>query len=763
MSLRAWVRPLWTALAVAAAAAAAQLGLAYGLSILLWAQDFSDPNDSAWAVNLTWVCWLSATAVVVGGISGGRVVDGRPFLSGEGARRVLKGPDAAGEVSVGRGLPPLLQAAIAVVAGVGALAAVPLVAIPARYAELADQATGTGDAIQIALIGVGLGVMVAFGVLFGRPLAWNVIASIAWIWLLALASVLVALGSGAAPDATKVALWGAGPPTWTSALATMLVAAVMIGAGIAFLAQRVGCSRVSVAMAGAPGPLLVAGAYLVAGPGFRPEAGDHFIPYLTAPYAAIAGLLGSLTILALDRIGADESSEATATAAAASVPAGGRLGGPVGAPVTQTALLPAQQAALEHAGSPAGYATRYSPEDDYEADDDYQYEADRDTRRRPDYDAEPEYRYEPPYQPGPGYQDRPEHPAEPGYRPEAGYRQEGEYLPERDYQRDPGYVPEPDLPRAAPADQGHERPYEPQEAYAAGPGDAYDAASEGAHDAGPGDTYDAGSGGAYDAEPQRRRRPAPRPGAHHQREPDSEPARDPDPEPSPDFLNSPDYLNESRRQPAEPDTEADVAQPESPARRESAPMSLDYVAAPEPFEPSHAREETSHAEDHTSYVEDQASHAEEQISHPAQSQHAEPATRDVEPASRDVEPSLRNVEPSPRNAVAFAPDRAEPVRQEKFSQRTERVERFGGRLEPSRSADGAGATQFLVPVPAPDPLAPPKPEADDAPLRSTEREEWADEENWLQQIRSDDPAPRPFPRPESDRARRKWSLFSEDD
>lgn len=286
MSMRVWVRPLGTTLGVAAAAAAAQLGIAYGIAILLWAKDFSDPGQGAWAGNLTWVCWLAATSVVMGVVIGPRVAPA--------------------------GLPRSLVAQLATVvtAAVGALVTVPLVGIPARYAVAAGDDSPATTAVRIALVGVVLGAVVAVGVLLGRPLEWNTLATTGLLWLLALGSVLVSLGRGEPPDTARLAVWSfADQPGWFAVMGPMLTGALLLGAGLALLAKREGHNRVAVAVCGAPGPLVVAVAYLVAGPGSRPETGEQFLPYLAAPYAVLTGLLGSLLVAAIERPVPDEETE----------------------------------------------------------------------------------------------------------------------------------------------------------------------------------------------------------------------------------------------------------------------------------------------------------------------------------------------------------------------------------------------------------------------------------------------------------------------
>lgn len=279
MSMRAWARPLGVTLGVSAGAGAAQLGIAYGIAILLWAKDFADPGGGAWAGNLTWVCWLAAGSVVLG------VVIGRRLAPVTGSAR-----------------PVFAQLATVISAAIGALVTVPLVDIPARYAEVATDSTPGATASRIALVGVLLGAVVSFGVLLGRPLEWNTLVTTGLLWVVGFGSVLVSLSRGAPPDSVRLAVWRyAESPGWLAVMVPMLVEALAVGAGLAWLAKRRGHSRVAVAVCGAPGPLVVAVAYLVAGPGTRPETSEQFLPYLAAPYAVLTGLLGSLLVVAIER------------------------------------------------------------------------------------------------------------------------------------------------------------------------------------------------------------------------------------------------------------------------------------------------------------------------------------------------------------------------------------------------------------------------------------------------------------------------------
>src|SRR5439155_18597484 len=81
--------------------------------------------------------------------------------------------------------------------------------------------------------------------------------------------------------------------------ALMLGSALVIGVLAAWPATRRGDNRVGTAVSGAVGPILVAAAYFLAAPklvGVQPD--EQLSAYLIAPYALIAGLFGSVVLVA---------------------------------------------------------------------------------------------------------------------------------------------------------------------------------------------------------------------------------------------------------------------------------------------------------------------------------------------------------------------------------------------------------------------------------------------------------------------------------
>ena len=240
------------ALMTGAGVAAAQLGLGYGLGIIAWSAK-TDPATSAgaWSAALVWTTWIAATSVIVGAVVGDR----------------LGGPATGGWF--GRSMSRLVTA---LAATLGALATIPLVAVPAQDAGVADNYAPHLLASIYAAAGVVLGLVVALIALAARAVAANVIATTGWLWVLA----TIAATDGAATDRrigyAQLAVWKFTDqgPLWHGyyipGALLMLGSALLIGGLAAFPAAGRGANRFGVAISGAAAPLLVAVAYILAAP-----------------------------------------------------------------------------------------------------------------------------------------------------------------------------------------------------------------------------------------------------------------------------------------------------------------------------------------------------------------------------------------------------------------------------------------------------------------------------------------------------------------
>src|SRR4051812_38215783 len=302
MADKGWTGRVATAAGVAAGTGAAQLGLGYGLGVIVWPVTVAE-DRSEWLGSLGWATWITASATVFGAVIASR-------LGGAQAARP-RWP---------------WRLAFAISAGVGALVAVALIALPARAAVRLDAHSPQMIAASYALLGVALGVIVAFWAVWSRPVAANLIATAAGLWALAITAIVVELVLGR-DTATYLTSWQFvetsttryGVIYWPSAVLT-LAAAFAIGIIAVIPAVRRGDLGVGAATSGAVGPLLVAVSFLALSPRLTGTPGPIESAYLIAPYAVLAGLAGSALAVASaksmatprDTAGADSANDPAA-------------------------------------------------------------------------------------------------------------------------------------------------------------------------------------------------------------------------------------------------------------------------------------------------------------------------------------------------------------------------------------------------------------------------------------------------------------------
>jgi hypothetical protein len=293
MAVRGWGGPIAVAIGGAAGTGAAQLGLGYGLGIIAWLPASNGASDEAWKAGLAWATWIAATSTIAGAILAGRY-GGERIPSAMGAR-------GAGPLALG-----LWRIVLAVAAAVGALVTVVLVAVPARAAVRADAFSPQSIAAGYAVLGVVVGLLVAVAALTARAIAANLIATSAWLWVLAIAAVVNGVAAGRGVPSAQLGVWhftatdgGYFRHLYLPGAALTLGAALAIGALGAAQAARRADNRVGVAVSGAMGPLLVAASYFLAAPGLVAPVAEQLSAYLVAPYAVIAGLAGSVLASAL--------------------------------------------------------------------------------------------------------------------------------------------------------------------------------------------------------------------------------------------------------------------------------------------------------------------------------------------------------------------------------------------------------------------------------------------------------------------------------
>ncbi|MFG3418262.1 hypothetical protein [Micromonospora sp. NPDC048063] len=272
MAYRTWGRLLLTALGVSLLAGAGQLGVAFGFGIVRLAGTFTGATVNQWPAQLVWAGWFAANAAVVGAVLTERLARRDGMVAGTGR-----------------------HLAVASGAALGATVVAPLCMQPARAAELVamDPVWAVGIC---AVLGALAGAGAALAVLLRPPVGWNMAAVAGAVWLLALLSTAPSVASTGPLPSVRL---GVLEPAWLDAGAAQRLALVLLplvallaGAATGGLARWRGHPPLVNGAIGVAGPVLVAFAYLTAGPG---DATDRYqlTPYYGALFAVAAGALGS--------------------------------------------------------------------------------------------------------------------------------------------------------------------------------------------------------------------------------------------------------------------------------------------------------------------------------------------------------------------------------------------------------------------------------------------------------------------------------------
>ncbi|MEU5788469.1 hypothetical protein ABZ754_12150 [Micromonospora purpureochromogenes] len=289
MARLGWGGSVATAVGVAAGVGAAQLGFAYGLGVIDWAPAEPAAVGAAWYASLAWATWIAAVSTIAGAVCAQRLEE--------------RGHD--GDAAPGG---TLRRMTLAVAGAVGALITVLLVAVPARTATAPDTFSPQSLAAGYAAVGVLVGLLTAIWALHTRAVATNVIATVGWIWLLAVVSVADGVLAGRGLTTAQLGIWQINSDSarfwlrdyvyWPGVLLAA-GSALLIGALAAQRTVRVAERRLGAAVSGAAGPLLVAVAYFVAVPRLAEVTPAQVSAHFVAPYAVLVGAAGSVLVAAL--------------------------------------------------------------------------------------------------------------------------------------------------------------------------------------------------------------------------------------------------------------------------------------------------------------------------------------------------------------------------------------------------------------------------------------------------------------------------------
>ncbi len=296
MAKQGWLGSVALAVGASAATAAAQFGLGYGFGVIEWAPaaGMTVTSDKVWLVSLAWTLWIAASSTVVGAIA----ADRRSLGELGAAPPRANGKQTVFATAVWRAL-------LAVSSAIGALLSVALVLTPAQLAGRTDTNAPELIAAGYAIVGIIAGIVVAVAALAARAAAVNVVATVAWIWLLATASLIYDAVNGRSHGSTSIEVWPFGSEhyfrdtwSWSGAL-VMLSSAAVIGILAAIGGIRRNENKVGVATSGGAGPALVMAAYMLTIPTLAGVADPQRSASILAPVALIAGAAGSVLVVAI--------------------------------------------------------------------------------------------------------------------------------------------------------------------------------------------------------------------------------------------------------------------------------------------------------------------------------------------------------------------------------------------------------------------------------------------------------------------------------
>ncbi|WP_432901919.1 hypothetical protein ACQP1S_00295 [Micromonospora matsumotoense] len=377
MAGRGWGGSVLTAVGVAAGVGAAQLGFGYGLGIINWAPVDTGAIEPSWFASLAWATWIAAVSTVAGAVCAQRLHE--------------RGADAEAGGTLHR-------VTLAVAGAVGALITVLLVAVPSRAASVPDTFSPQTVAAGYAGVGVLMGLVVTVWTLHSRAAATNVIATVGWLWLLAVVSVVDGVLAGRGLTSAQLGIWQIAQDSprfwlrdhlyWPGALLA-LGSALLIGALAARRAARTAELRLGAVVSGAAGPLLVAVAYFLAVPRLATISPAQVSAHLVAPYAVIVGAAGSVLVASLAQRA--ERRAAARTTAPVPHPRTGELDD---RPAGTDPVPPSDPDARANLGVPADPHARADPDTRADVDTraDMGARADPDTRADVDTRANPDAR-----------------------------------------------------------------------------------------------------------------------------------------------------------------------------------------------------------------------------------------------------------------------------------------------------------------------------------------------------------------------------------
>jgi hypothetical protein len=276
--LRLWARLIGVTWGAAAFAAAGQLGVVYGLAIVRWDRTYSGGTEDDWQAQLAWLAWCVALAAVVGACVGARTA-GRMKLE----------------------LPIFAKIGVCLVAGIGAASTLPLIFLPARNTHPPINVNPQLVLIITAVAAAIIGAVVAVFALVSRQFAGGITATAGWVWAFAIFSVWWMIRRHDVQPLPRLGVLEVSQLNFSQLEWVPIAITVIVAGSVAAVARFGGGRPMHVAVSGFGGPMLLATAYLVAGPGGG-ELRYHTIAYRSVLVAAVLSLLVSELVAFIGRM-----------------------------------------------------------------------------------------------------------------------------------------------------------------------------------------------------------------------------------------------------------------------------------------------------------------------------------------------------------------------------------------------------------------------------------------------------------------------------
>jgi hypothetical protein len=277
--LRLWARLIGVTWGAAAFAAAGQLGVVYGLAIVRWDRPYTGGTEDDWQAQLAWLAWCVALAAVVGACVGAR---------------------AAGRLKLE--LPIFAKIGVCLVAGIGAVSTLPLIFLPARNTHPPINVNPQLVLIITAAAAAIIGAVVAVFALASRQFAGGITATASWVWAFAIFSVWWMIRRHDVQPLPRLGVLEVRQLNNDRLEWLPITITVLVAASVAAVARFGGGRPMHVAVSGFGGPMLLATAYLVAGPGGGGTLTYHTVAYRSVLVAAVLSLLVSELVAFIGRM-----------------------------------------------------------------------------------------------------------------------------------------------------------------------------------------------------------------------------------------------------------------------------------------------------------------------------------------------------------------------------------------------------------------------------------------------------------------------------